>query len=318
MMGGVVVDLTGRSSLARLYACGEVSRTGVHGANRLASNSLLEGLVFAERVARDLVQTPKLNAVPRKQRGACLRLAIAARHRWPRTRSARDVGIRRYLHGRRKGSESASAALDEITIASPSGATEEQNMADTARSSSRRRQAQGITGRALSQATFRAPSGVTGPTYSSGSDATKLVPVSSATRNEPQLQPKFHEWLYLPKLNPDPELTSGSARSRRSGMPSSLATITSCPEVQDVADFVGDSLGHSRDSREEPKPRSSSFCGVHFMAETAAILSPGKRVLCPISLPAARSHPRSTRISSGMEAEHPGAVVVSYVNTTAR
>src|SRR3954462_13177194 len=54
MMGGVVVDLRGRSSLSRLWAVGEVSRTGVHGANRLASNSLLEGLVFAERVARDL------------------------------------------------------------------------------------------------------------------------------------------------------------------------------------------------------------------------------------------------------------------------
>src|SRR2546428_12063028 len=67
MMGGVVTDLRGRASLNRLYACGEVSRTGVHGANRLASNSLLEGLVFAERVARDMIETRKLTGVPRKR-----------------------------------------------------------------------------------------------------------------------------------------------------------------------------------------------------------------------------------------------------------
>ena len=52
--GGVRADLVGRSSLAGLYACGEVSCTGVHGANRLASNSLLEGLVFAYRIADDI------------------------------------------------------------------------------------------------------------------------------------------------------------------------------------------------------------------------------------------------------------------------
>jgi len=54
MIGGVSTDLEGRSSVRGLYACGEVASTGVHGANRLASNSLLEGLVFGERVARRL------------------------------------------------------------------------------------------------------------------------------------------------------------------------------------------------------------------------------------------------------------------------
>ena len=58
--GGVRTDVVGRTSLAGLYACGEVSCTGVHGANRLASNSLLEGLVFAYRIADDI--TSRLSA----------------------------------------------------------------------------------------------------------------------------------------------------------------------------------------------------------------------------------------------------------------
>jgi len=52
--GGVQTDLDGASNLAGLYACGEVASSGVHGANRLASNSLLEGLVFARRIAASL------------------------------------------------------------------------------------------------------------------------------------------------------------------------------------------------------------------------------------------------------------------------
>ena len=57
--GGIATDLAGRASVAGLYACGEAACTGVHGANRLASNSLLEGLVFGRRIAADV-----LNSVP--------------------------------------------------------------------------------------------------------------------------------------------------------------------------------------------------------------------------------------------------------------
>ena len=89
MMGGIVTDLRGRSSLPRLYAVGEAARTGVHGANRLASNSLLEGLVFAERVARDLEGTPKKLPTPRAKRWDVPPLDDRGAARWPPTRSGR-------------------------------------------------------------------------------------------------------------------------------------------------------------------------------------------------------------------------------------
>ena len=60
-MGGIQSDLEGRTSMKHLYAVGETSCNGVHGANRLASNSLLESLVFAERAAGDI---QKQEAVP--------------------------------------------------------------------------------------------------------------------------------------------------------------------------------------------------------------------------------------------------------------
>ena len=55
-MGGILIDANGRSSVDGLWACGEVASSGAHGANRLASNSLLESVVFAARIAEDLRQ----------------------------------------------------------------------------------------------------------------------------------------------------------------------------------------------------------------------------------------------------------------------
>lgn len=56
LMGGIVADDTGKTSISNLYAVGEVACTGVHGANRLASNSLLEGITFGQKMAEFILQ----------------------------------------------------------------------------------------------------------------------------------------------------------------------------------------------------------------------------------------------------------------------
>ena len=133
MMGGVVTDLAGRSSLERLYACGEVSRTGVHGANRLASNSLLEGLVFAERVARDMVAMPRLPRVAKQERWTVPPL----RDRGAAQVAADSIRLVMWEHAgidrSAKGLRACLDRLDDITKRLSLGATEELNMAETAR-----------------------------------------------------------------------------------------------------------------------------------------------------------------------------------------
>ncbi len=126
-MGGIRTDLDGRSSVPGLWAVGECANTGVHGANRLASNSLLEGLVFADRAGRELhhelATAPRAPApfapVPTDQdagaddRGEAL--ALLARMRSILTR---EVGVIRT----EPGLAEAELALADLLARAPSGA----------------------------------------------------------------------------------------------------------------------------------------------------------------------------------------------------
>jgi quinolinate synthase len=96
-----------------------------------------------------------------------------------------------------------------------------------------------------------------------------------------------------------------------------LAHNYQLPEIQDIADYVGDSLGLSQQAARSDA-QTIVFCGVHFMAETASILCPDKRVLIP-DLEAGCSLADSITAQQlrDWKVRHPGAIVVMYVNTTA-
>jgi quinolinate synthase len=96
-----------------------------------------------------------------------------------------------------------------------------------------------------------------------------------------------------------------------------LAHNYQLPEIQDIADYVGDSLGLSRQAT-QTDAEVIVFCGVDFMAETAAILNPNKTVLlpdttagCPMAMMIDAKQLRE------LKQRHPGAIVVCYVNSTA-
>jgi quinolinate synthase len=96
-----------------------------------------------------------------------------------------------------------------------------------------------------------------------------------------------------------------------------LAHNYQLPEVQDVADFIGDSLALSRKA-EKTNAKNIIFCGVHFMAETASIICPDKDVFIPdINAGCSLASSINSTELMNWKKDHPDAIVVSYVNTSA-
>ena len=132
LMGGLVTDLEGRTSVPGLYAAGEVARTGVHGANRLASNSLLEGAVFGARVgaavARDtdaawpMPRTDSSPTAPRSVGTAPLTRLELQRLMWT------EVGVQRTGDGLRRAARRLAQAAAPLRTDATVREREDENL----------------------------------------------------------------------------------------------------------------------------------------------------------------------------------------------
>jgi L-aspartate oxidase len=136
VMGGVATDLSGRTTLPGLYAAGETAGSGVHGANRLASNSLLEGLVFGARAATAMVDDdnlPPAEGSPRESdhetpgdEDAEGRRSLVQREAW------RHLGLTREAAGLRELSTLLASLRDPVRRPSTRASAEARNLADVA------------------------------------------------------------------------------------------------------------------------------------------------------------------------------------------
>ncbi|GAC1300042.1 MAG: L-aspartate oxidase [Vulcanimicrobiaceae bacterium] len=144
-MGGIAVDLAGRSNVPGLYACGEVAATGAHGANRLASNSLLEAVIYPERIAHDIrarrAAGPLVAPAPARVERVAPRAAAGGDWTALRETMYANVGVERDAAGLQR----ALAALVALGRASASEDVRDAALVGTlvARAALRRRETRG-------------------------------------------------------------------------------------------------------------------------------------------------------------------------------
>jgi L-aspartate oxidase len=128
----VTTELAGPTTPDRPYACGEVSPTGVPGANPLASTSLLEGLDYAERVARAAVNQPRLPRLPQRTEWRVTPLRDRGAAQVAADEIRRIMWTHAGIDRNAKGLREARRALEAVRSRLAAGATEEANMVATA------------------------------------------------------------------------------------------------------------------------------------------------------------------------------------------
>jgi quinolinate synthase len=140
--------------------------------------------------------------------------------------------------------------------------------------------------------------------------------MDAATLDRAKLEVEKNGFLDI-ELDPELDLFAGIAKLKKEKNAILLAHYYQEPDIQDVADYIGDSLGLAQQA-EKTNADMIVFAGVHFMAETAKILNPGKKVVIPdLKAGCSLSDSCPPALFKKFKEQHPGHIVISYINCSA-